>query len=266
MIRATICIPKQRLQRMRGKAMTNTNDNPYAAPTLELAREVEHKHLDFEFTEKGIRFAKKLDLAKICLVTGRTDNLVPRRAPLLWMSLFARIVIFGVLPVLSLSGPLGLFLMNRYFSQNSNPVLQQLQNIKLLPLAWMALFQVAITSGIMLSRRGRLTTYIHSSIKRRIRTYKFDAFITGIFAATFSFGVVAFTISRESATEVAWLALLCATVLGLIGGIWRWVRLKKSRSIFHGLQLKVIDYRDGQFEVVGFTPEFLEAIGTGGIR
>ncbi len=262
MIRATIYIPGQRLQRMRGKAMTNTNDNPYAAPTSELPHAVEHKHVEFEFTERGIRFAKKLDLPKICLVTRKTDNLVPRRVPLLWMSLFAKIVIFGVLPVLSLSVPLGLFLMNRYFSQNSNPVLQQLQNIKLLPLAWMALFQVAITSGIMLSRHGSLTTYIHSIVKRRIRRYKFDAFITGIIAATFGFGVVAFTSSRESATEVYSRALGCAAVLGLIAGLWRWARIKKSRREFCGLKLKVIGDIAGQFEVSGFKPEFLETLRT----
>ncbi len=94
----------------------------------------------------------------------------------------------------------------------------------------------------------------------------FDAFITGIIAAAFSFGAVAFTISRESAIEVALLASACATVIGFITGLWRWASIKKSQPEFRGLKLKEIDYRDGQFEVVGFTPEFLEAIGTGETR
>ena len=95
---------------------------------------------------------------------------------------------------------------------------------------------------------------------RRIREYKFDALITGIIAATFSFGVVAVSVSRESATEIALLALVCAAVVGVIAGLWRWTRITKTRREFHGLKLKAIDYRDGQFEVAGFNPEFLETL------
>ncbi len=177
MVLATICIPKQRLQRMRGKAMTTTNDNPYAAPTLELAHEVEHKHVEFEFTEKGIRFQKKLDLPKVCLMTGRTDYLVSRRVGLTWTPLVAKVIIFGAC-VLILVVSLRLLVMSRHSSQNSNPVLQQLQDMKLLPIAWIAAFQVAIFIGNMLRPRRNSTTYIHNSVKRRIRRYKFDAFIT----------------------------------------------------------------------------------------
>lgn len=111
-----------------------------------------------------------------------------------------------------------------------------------------------------------LDDYMHTSVKRRIRRYKFDAFITGILAATFSFGAVAFTISRESAPKITLLAMGGAAVLGLIAGVWRWASIRKSRREFLGLELKVVGYDAGQFEVVGLTTEFLEALGLCAIR
>lgn len=198
-------------------------------------------------------------------MTGRTDNFEPRRVALTWGPLTATVAILAM-PVLTLSVPMGLFLMNRYFTQNLSPVMQQLQNMKLLPIAWIAACQIATFSGIMISPRGILTTDMHNSVKRRIRRYKFDAFITGILAATFSFGAVAFTISRESAPKITLLAMGGAAVLGLIAGVWRWASIRKSRREFRGLELKVVGYDAGQFEVVGLTTEFLEALGLCAIR
>ena len=88
MTHATICIPEQQLQRMHGKTMTNQNDNPYKAPTLE--RTGEFRHTDNAILSLGHQFAK------ICLVTGRTDHLVARRIGLASLPMTAKVVVYRV--------------------------------------------------------------------------------------------------------------------------------------------------------------------------
>ncbi len=111
---------------MFGEAMTDDNQNPYAVPTLQPPLNPGEKHHALLFTERGIRFHKGLELPKICLVTGRTDGLVPRIVRLEWMSPFVKVITYGVLPSTSIV-PIGfLFILNGYFSQNLNQMLDSL--------------------------------------------------------------------------------------------------------------------------------------------
>ena len=63
-------------------------------------------------------------------------------------------------------------------------------------------------------------------------------------------------------TELLFILFPVSVVLGAITGGRRWVTLKHLRREFRGLKFKVLGYHDGQFEVAGFRPEFLEALRT----
>ncbi len=112
MVLATICIPKQRLQRMRGKTMMNPDENPYESPTLE-------RTCEFRLAHNAILCRKGHEFAKICLVTGRTDYLVRLRIGMAWLPMTAKVIGYSS-PLFMLVGPIGFLILNRYFSQSSN--------------------------------------------------------------------------------------------------------------------------------------------------
>jgi len=259
MIRATICIPEQQLQRMLGKAMTNTNDNPYAAPTLEPPQKAGKKHHEFHVTDKGVLCRKGLELPKICLVTGRTDNLMPRAVGFIWTPLTARVILFGSL-LFMLIGSIGSVILRIYFSESSNEILKRIMSTKWLLIAWIFAWEGAMFLGIFLSPRGNLTAFIHISVQQRIRRYKLNALAAGVLVAVIAFGGSLIVWSDGFNGKSIFLASFFAVTLGLIAGGFVWVRQEKTGNLFHGLKIKAIDYRDGQFEVAGFKPEFLETL------
>ena len=254
MIRATICIPEQRLQRMRGKAMTSTNDNPYAAPTLEPLQKAAKKHHEFQVTDKGILCRKGLELPKICLVTGRTDNLVVRRVGFIWTPLSAMVIMFGSTLFIFI-GTIGTTFLKIYFSESPNEILKRIISTNWLLIAWIIAGQVPMLLGVFLSPRGSLTAFIHISVQQRIRRYKVNAVAAGVLVSVIAFGAILIVWSDD-------LVSLIAAILGLIAGGFVWVRQKKTGNIFQGLKLKVIGYHAGQFEVAGFKPEFIETLRT----
>ena len=233
MIRATICIPEQRLQRMRGKAMTNTNDNPYAAPTLEPLQKAAKKHHEFQVTDKGILCRTILELPKICLVTGRTDNLVPRPFGLTWTPRFLKFILFGS-PALMLIAPICLLLATKYQEQILNRYpLQLLMNMGWLPFGFQAVLQLAVIAAILLGPRGNLTAFIHISVQQRIRRYKVNAVAAGVLVSVIAFGIAWLIWSGdELAGDVAVLASFFAGILGLIAGGFVWVRQKNPATYF----------------------------------
>jgi hypothetical protein len=255
MIHATICTPGQRLRRMRGDDSMIDN-NPYAAPTAEIRPKRGVIHHDFEFTERGIRCRTGLELPKICFVTGGTDNLVPHRVQLTWMSATSKVMMFGI-PLFCLMVPAALFFLNR---MDSGRFIQQIQSVKWLPIAWSSTFQLGVFFAIWMSPRGVVTGSIQKSVRRRIRMRLWIAATCGIFGVI----IAGLTIMSKTRGDDWMFALLTSSLIGIsivilaLGGGWR--PFRKSPYDLKCLQLKVVDYQSGKFEIAGFTEQFLAAL------
>ena len=141
---------------MRGDAMTNFDSNPYSPPTDEPRAKPGTTHYEFQFTDKGIRCRSRLEIPKVCLVTGATENLAQHRMGTI------QFVIFGI-----------------------------------------AIF----------CPKGVVISYLHRTLRRRLKRRM-------------------------------------------------WIRSsrRESRSDYPGVALKAIGYQSGQFEIAGFTPEYLETL------
>lgn len=240
---------------MRGD-VTMIDNNPYSAPTEQPHLKRGMTHHDFELTENGIRCRTGLELPKICLVTGRTDNLVTHRIGLLWMSPFSKVILFGI-PFFGVIFPIAFYFLNRSDSGRSQ---QQILSIKWLPIAWSSAFQFGILLTIWKSPRGVVTAMIQNSVRRRIRIRQWIAAFAGISGAVIG-GMMIMSVIRGGDWNMA---LLVTSLIGLaiviiaLGGGWRPGR--KPRLNLNGLKLKVIDYQSGQFEIAGFTEQFLTAL------
>lgn len=232
------------------------DDNPYSAPTEELCPKRSVIHHDFEFTERGIRCRTGLELPKICLVTGSTDNLVPYRVQLTWMSAVSKVMMFGI-PFFCLMVPVVIYFMN---GMDNGRFMQQIQSVKWLPIAWSSTFQLGVFFAIWMSPRGVVTASIQNSVRRRIRMRLLIAAICGIFGVTIG-GLTIMSIIRGGDWMIALLAtslIGMAIVILALGGGWR--PFTKSSYDLKCLNLKVVDYQSGKFEITGFTRQFLAAL------
>ncbi len=255
MIRATSCIPEQRLQRMLGDKMVIA-DNPYSAPSEEPRPKRGATHHDFEFTEKGIRCRTGMELPKICLVTGSTDNLVPYRVALMQVSPFSKVIMFSIL-FFGLMFPVTLFFLNR---SDGGGALQQILSIMWLPIALSGAFQLGVFLAMWISPRGVVTAFAHKAVRRRIRTRLWVAAMSGVFGVLIG-GIAIMSIIRGGDWMIA-LLVTCLVALAIViialGAGWRPGR--QSRQDLKCLKLKVVDYQSGQFEIAGFTERFLMAL------
>lgn len=240
---------------MRGDE-TMIDDNPYSAPIEELRPMRGAIHHNFEFTGRGIRCRTGLELPKICLVTGSTDNLVPYRIRLTWMSAVSKVMMFGI-PLFCLMVPTAIYFMN---GMDSGRFMQQIQSVKWLPIAWSSTFQLGVFFAIWMSPRGVVTGSIQYSVRRRIRMRLWIAAICGIFGAM----IGSLTIMSKTRSGDWMIALLATSLIGIaivilaLGGGWR--PFRKFPYELKCLNLKVVDYQSGRFEIAGFTREFMTAL------
>lgn len=240
---------------MRGDDSMIEN-NPYAAPTAEFRPKRGLIHHDFEFTERGIRCRTGLELPKICLVTGSTDNLVPHRVRLSWTSAVSKVIMFGI-PLFCLMVPVAIYFMN---GMDSGRFMQQIQSVKWLPIAWSSTFQLGVFFAIWMSPRGVVTASIQKSVRRRIRMRLWIAAICGIVGVLIG-GLTMMSITRGGDWMIALLAtslIGMAIVILALGGGWR--PFRKFPYDLKCLNLKVVDFQSGRFEIAGFTGQFLTAL------
>jgi hypothetical protein len=235
--------------------MTINNDNPFSAPTAEPPAKRGTTHHEFHLTEKGIRCRAGLELPKVCLVTGATENLTQHRIGIVWTPLFARFL-FVVFPAIMALVPIATLFPNTL----SSVIPTQLQSMKWLPLVGMGTIQFVIFGIAIFCPKGALISYLHLTVRRRLKR---RMWITGIILAL-SAAIVFWTIVYvvDTRTGAAATSVIISIVFGavLIAAIWIRSSRRESRSAYPGLALKAIGYHSGQFEIAGFTAEYLETL------
>ena len=239
--------------------MTINDDNLYAAPTAGVLLKPGATHHEFQFTNKGIRCRSGLELPKICLVTGRTDDLVPHSFRLMWLPMISRAIVFCALFIM-LTVPFGLYLLNRYFPHHSVQSLQRIQNMKLLPITWITIFQVVVFFGIIMSPRCIVTAHVHGSVRSRIRKRIWMTAIIAVLGIAICGVSVVFLVRLGEASIALMFAIMVGFLFWIIAAGTRWRRRKKTRFDWNALKLKVISCKTEQFEITGFAPQFLDAL------
>lgn len=235
--------------------MTMNHDNPYSAPTAEPHAKRGTTHHEFQLTEQGIRCRAGLELPKICLVTGSIENLQRHRIVLSWTSKLARIVIIGA-SVLTAMLPAAIFINLRFPNTPLHLLVEGFQSTKW-PLLWICIFQLVLVSTVVLTPRGVLTAYVHQMVRRRQRK-QMGLMVTG---ATILVAVVGANVVRIGTLTMSVVPmLLFILVLGLVVLLFRRISLRISQTEFPGVKLKTIGFQSGQFEVTGFTSEYLETL------
>ena len=110
---------------MRGDAMTNFDSNPYSPPTDEPHAKPGATHYEFQVTARGIRCRTGLQLPKICLLTGRADDLMPYPVHLKWLPLFSRVILWCAL---------------LFFLIGISDILERFREMEWLRIAWSSFF------------------------------------------------------------------------------------------------------------------------------
>ena len=236
--------------------MTMNHDNPYSAPTAEPPAKRSTTHHEFQLTEKGIRCRAGLELPKICLVTGSIENLQRHRIVLSWTSKLARIVIIGA-SVLTAMLPAAIFINLQFPNTPLHLLVEGFQSTKWLPLLWICIVQLVLVSTVVLTPRGVLTAYVHQMVRRRQR----KQMVFMVTCATILVAVVGANVVRIGTLTMSVVPmLLFILVLGLVVLLFRRISLRISQTEFPGVKLKTIGFQSGQFEVTGFTSEYLETL------
>ena len=238
--------------------MTMNHDNPYSAPSAEPHAKRGTTHHEFQLTEKGIRCRAGLELPKICLVTGSTENLQRYRIVLSWTSILARIVIIGA-PVLIAMWPAAFFINLRFPNTPLHLLVEGFQSTKW-PLLWICIFQLVLLSTVALTPRGVLTAYVHQMVRRRLRK-QMVLMVTGATILVAVVGAMLIYVVRIGTLAMSVVPmLLFILVLGLVVLLFRRISSRISQTEYPGVKLKAIGFQSGQFEVTGFTSEYLESL------
>ena len=237
------------------KSMTIDDDNPYSVPTAQASPQRGATHNEFQLTDKGIRCRSRLELPKVCLVTGATENLAQHKIGIAWTPLFARFL-FVVFPAIMALVPIATLFPNTF----SSVIPRQLQSMKWLPLVGMGTIQCVIFGIAIFCPKCVVISYLHRTVRRRLKR---RMWITGIILAL-SAAVVFWTIVYvvDTRTGAAATSVIISIVFGvvLIAAIWIRSSRRESRSDCPGLALKAIGYQSGQFEIARFTAEYLATL------
>jgi hypothetical protein len=196
-----------------------------------------------------------LELPKVCLVTGATENLTQHRIGIVWTPLFARFL-FVVFPAIMALVPIAILFPNTFSSVTQ----RQLQSLKWLPIVGMGTIQFVIFGIAIFCPKGVVISYLHRSVRRRLKR---QMWITGIIlalSAALVFWVIVYVV--DTRTGIAATSGIISIVFGavLIAAIWIRSSKRESRRDYPGLALKAIGCQSGQFEIAGFTPEYLKTL------
>ena len=239
--------------------MTMNHDNPYSAPTAEPPAKRSTTHHEFQLTEKGIRCRAGLELPKICLVTGSIENLQRHRIVLSWTSKLARIVIIGA-SVLTAMLPAAIFINLQFPNTPLHLLVEGFQSTKWLPLLWICIVQLVLVSTVVLTPGGVLTVYVHQMVRRRQRK-QMVLMVTGATILVAVVGAMLMYVVRIGTLPMSVVPmLLFMLVLSQVVLLFRRISLRISQTEFPGVKLKAIGFQSGQFEVTGFTSEYLETL------
>ncbi len=236
--------------------MLQESHNPYSAPTAEPLPQQDALHREFQLTEKGIRCRTQLELPKICLVSGRTDDLVLNSVRLIWMPMFSRVVIYLALLFLLIAFALNYVLVT-YVIPDPAVSLDRIQYMMWLIIACRVIFWLALFCSLAICQTGVLMTFVHTTVHLtlRKRAYALAAIACGV-------GFALFLLTREyhPGRHSQAIVILAAGVTLLVAGGWAWEFRRESVVNLPGASLKVVSYQSGKFEIAGFTLEYLESL------
>lgn len=230
---------------MRGDAMTNCDNNPYSPPTDEQHAKPGATHYEFQFTAKGIRCRTGLQLPKICLVTGRADDLMPHPVHLKWLPLFSRVIVW--------CAPL-------FFLICTSDNLKLYQEMEWLRIAWSSVLAIAIFGAMMMTQNGVIKTYVSDAVYRSLWRRNWTAAIAALAGAGVGSVLSLLVLQARSETNPMAFVIVTAIMAALFACGWHWIYSRKSRIDLTGTKLKVVSYQSGQFEITGFAPQYLDAL------
>ena len=230
---------------MRGDAMTNIDNNPYSPPTDEPREKPGTTHYEFQFTAGGIHCRTGLQLPKICLLTGRADDLLPYPVRLKWMPLFSRVIVLGV--------PL-------FFLIFTSDNLKRFQEMEWLRIAWSSVFAIAIFGAMTMTQNVVIKTYVSGAVCRGLRKRIWTAAIAALAGAGVGSVLSMLVLQARSETNPMAILIVASVMAALFACGWHWIYSRKSRIDLTGTKLKVVSYQSGQFEIKGFAPQYLDAL------
>ena len=230
---------------MRGDAMTNFDSNPYSPPTDEPHAKPGATHYEFQFTARGIRCRTGLQLPKICLVTGRADDLMPYPVHLKWLPLFSRVILWCAL---------------LFFLIGISDILERFREMEWLRIAWSSVFAIAIVGAITMTPNGVIMTYVSGAVCQRLRKRNWTAAIAAIAGAGVGSVLSLLVLQARSETNPMAILIVASVMAALFACGWHWIYSRKSRIDLTGTKLKVVSYQSGQFEITGFAPQYLDAL------
>ena len=225
--------------------MTNFVNNPYSPPTDEPRAKPGTTHYEFQFTAKGIRCRSDLQLPKICLLTGRMNDLSPYLVRFKWMPLFSRVIMMGV--------PL-------FFLIFTSDNLQRYQEMAWFRIAWPSVFAIAIFGAMTMTQNGVIKTYLSGAVRRGHRKLILTTAIAALAGAGVGSVLSLLVPQARSETNPMTILIVATVTAALFACGWHWIYSRKSRIDLTGTKLKVVSYHSGQFEITGFAPQFLDAL------
>ena len=225
--------------------MTNFDNNPYSPPTDEQHAKPGATHYEFQFTARGIRCRTGLQLPKICLVTGRADDLMPHPVHLKWLPLFSRVSLW--------CAPL-------FFLIFTSDNLKRFQEMEWLRIAWSIVLAIVIVGAITMTQNGVIMTYVSGAVCQRLRKRNWTAVIAALAGAGVGSVLSLLILKARSETNPMALVIVASVMAALFACGWHWMYSRKSRIDLTGTKLKVVSYQSGQFEITGFAPLYLDAL------
>jgi len=156
--------------------------------------------------------------------------------------------------------PAAFFLNLRFPNTPLRLLVEGFQSIKWLPLLSICIFQLMLLSTVVLTPRGVLTAYVHQMVRRRQRK-QMDFMVTCATILVSVVGAMLIYVVRIGTLAMSAVPMLLFIVfLGFVVLVFRRISLRTAQIKFPGVKLKAIGFQAGQFDVTGFTSEYLESL------